>query len=115
MRKIEEELRDAINYERPFSKGNTVFHRKAGVNSDAVWELVLHGNPIAIFNMASHTPTIPEYVSLAGYPTKTTCSRLNALPGVCVNVRKGVPYLNGREIDSNGWWSPCNLHENHIA
>ena len=108
MRKIEEELRDAINYQRPFSKGNTVFHRQA--NTEYGWELVLHGNPIASFDAGSATYPIPKYISFAGWPTKTTTSRLNALPGVCVNVRKGVPYLNGREIDANGWWSPNNLN-----
>lgn len=108
MRKIEEELRDAINYQRPFSKGNTVFHRMA--NTDEGWELVLHGNPIASFDGGSATYPIPTYISFAGWPTKTTASRLNSLPGVCVSIRNGVPYLNGREIDADGWWSPGNLN-----
>lgn len=114
MRKINLAIAGAVHTFKPFSGGNTVFHRRADVNSDAVWELVLHGHPIAIFNEFSKTPTIPEYISLAGYPTKTTCSRLNALDGVSVNIRKGVPYLNGREIEVDGWWSPGNLHENHL-
>lgn len=114
MRKINLAIAGAVHTFTPFSGGNTVFHRQADVNSSAVWELVLHGHPIAIFNQASRTPTIPEYVSLAGYPTKTTCARLNSLDGVSVKVKNGTPYLNGREIDPNGWWSPCNLHENHL-
>lgn len=111
MRKIEEELRDAINYQRPFSKGNTVFHKMVMSNANAdMWELVLHGNHIATFDAASATYPIPKYVSFAGWPTKTTASRLNSLPSVCVNIRNGVPYLNGRKIDANGWWSPNNLN-----
>ena len=114
MRKIELALAGAVHNFKPFSGGNTVFHRRADVNSSAVWELVLHGHPIAIFNEFSKTPTIPEYVSFAGWPTRTTCSRLNALDGVHVNIKNGVPYVNGREVDKDGWWSPGNLHENHI-
>ena len=64
MRKIEEELRDAINFQRPFSKGNTVFHRMA--NTDYGWELVLHGNPIASFDAGAATYPIPKYISFAG-------------------------------------------------
>jgi len=111
MRKIEKELRDAINCQRPFSKGNTVFHPVAGREHE--WELVLHGNSIALFRDDGDDPSypIPDFVSLAGYTTKTTCSRLNALEGVRVHIKKGVPYLNGREIDPDGWWSPCNLHD----
>ena len=108
MRKIEKELRDAIKYRYPFSKQNTVFHRMA--NTDEGWELVLHGNPIACFDGGSKYYPIPTYVSLAGWPTKTTCSRLNALDGVELRIKKGVPYLNGREIEADGWWSPNNLH-----
>jgi len=106
MRKIDLAVSGAVHVFKPFSGGNTVFHRRADVNSDAVWELVLHGHPIAIFNQASRTPTIPEYVSLAGYQTPTTCRRLNALDGVDLRIKGGVTYLNGQEIEADGWWSP---------
>ena len=103
MRKIDLAVANAVHAFKPFSGGNTVFHRRADVNSNAVWELVLHGNPIAIFNEFSKTPTVPEYVSFAGWPTRTTCSRLNSLDGVSVNVRNGVPHLNGRAVNADGW------------
>lgn len=107
MRKIESELCNAIRNFRPFHKDNTAFVRMAGTEEG--WQLCLHGNPIACFDQDGKNPTIPTYVSLAGYPTRTTCSRLNALEEVNVRIKGGVPYLNGREIDVDGWWSPCNL------
>ena len=108
MRKIESDMVESIRNFKPFSEQNTVFHRQAGTESG--WELVLHGNVIATFDQKGKHPTIPIYVSLAGYPTKTTCSRLNALEEVNVKIKGGVPYLNGREIDVDGFWSPCNLN-----
>jgi len=63
--------------------------------------LYLHGNKIAIkFN----TGTI--YISHAGYPTRTTFERLNGIPNVRVNVKRGVVYLNGNEWD--GKWIQIN-------
>lgn len=43
-------------------------------------------------------------VSVAGYQTKTTLSRLNALPGVSVVKKKGQLYLNGEPWDGD-WGS----------
>ena len=104
MRKIEQELCAAIANRRPFSKGNTVFHRMP--NTEHGWELVLHGYVIASFDDGADFYPIPTYVNLCGWPKKTTCSRLNALAGVSVRIRKHVPYLNGKEIDSDGWFNP---------
>ena len=102
MRKIELQLREAIQNFKPFSKDNTVFHPMSGTEHG--WELVLHGNTIAIFDEGDSNPTVPKEISLAGWPTPTTCSRLNALDGVTIQIKKGVPYLNGTEIESNGWY-----------
>lgn len=106
MRKIELALAGAIHTFTPFSSGNTVFHRMT--NTDDGWELVLHGSVIATFDQKARDPTIPTYISLAGWPTKTTCSRLNVLDGVRVNIKNGIPYLNGKEIEADGWWNPRN-------
>lgn len=104
MRKIESKLRDAINNFRPFQKDNTAFIRMDGTEKG--WVLLLYGNKIATFDQGGKHPTIPTYVSLAGWNTKTTISRLNALDGVHICNKNFTPYLNGREIESDGWWSP---------
>lgn len=108
MRKIESQLREAIQNFRPFSKQNTVFARDPVTEKG--WVLYLHGNPIARFDQGGKYPTIPTYVSLAGWNSTTTRSRLNALDGVKIHNHDFIPYLNGREIESDGWWSPCNLN-----
>lgn len=104
MRKIELALAGAIHTFNRFSDSNTVFHRMDG--TDEGWELLLHGNSIAVFDSGDENPTVPLRISFAGWPTKTTCSRLNALDGVRVNIKNGVPYLNGHQIDAEGWWNP---------
>ena len=38
-------------------------------------------------------------VSTRGWNTKTTLERLNGLPGVRVNIKKGVLFLNGEPWD----------------
>lgn len=104
MRKIESELRDAIRDFRPFHKGNTAFVKHFG--SDDIWALYLHGNHIATFNRRSDTPTIPTEISLAGWNSNTTRSRLNALDGVSVHTKNFTPYLNGHEISVYGQYDP---------
>ena len=104
MRKIEHQLRTAISQFKAFSKDNTVFTRDAW--NKGKWTLLLHGNPIASFDENAKRPTVPVSISLAGWNTKTTVSRLNALDGVHICNRKFTPYLNGREIDDCGWWDP---------
>jgi len=61
--------------------------------------LCLHDNIIAQFHW-SHDE---EYLIInhAGWPTVTTKSRLNALPGVDIVQRRGVWYLNGEEWDGD--------------
>lgn len=43
-------------------------------------------------------------VSLAGWNTVTTRERLNGIPGVSVTQKNYIPYLNGKEINSNEWY-----------
>ena len=72
MRKIEEEMITAIKEARPYKKDNTKVTYDLGNNQVVIH---LHGNLIAyvdndVFNL---------YLSDAGYRTKTTKSRLNAI------------------------------------
>lgn len=53
--------------------------------------LLLHGHPIAI-----HTDKGIQ-LSTCGWKTATTKERLNALPGVHIQQKAGVWYLNGNE------------------
>lgn len=68
MRKVEEQLSQAIKECRPFSGGNTVYSPEAGT-------VTLHGNLIARISLIH-----PERSSFswAGWITPTTRSRLNA-------------------------------------
>lgn len=56
---------------------------------------MLHQHVIASFSKSGLT------ISHAGWPTATTKDRLNALPGVSINQKAGVWYLNGREWDGS--------------
>lgn len=68
-----------------------------GSNTEVVTEdgysyMYLFGNNIAI---KSDTGGIA--IRNCGYKTNTTKERLNALPGVRINQKAGVWYLNGKE------------------
>ena len=67
------------------------------VDGDAQ-EMYLHGNLIAKIDNGA------LYITLAGWPTLTTCERLNALNGVHITRRAGKAFLNGKEIDSDQWY-----------
>lgn len=56
--------------------------------------LKLHGNIIAVFNSAHGL-----YITAAGWKSNTTKERLNAIPGVSIQQKCGVWYLNGKEWD----------------
>lgn len=58
-------------------------------------KLYLHGNMIACHSDDG------IIVTLAGWPTVTTRERLNAIPGVNIVQRKGVQYMNGKELAHN--------------
>lgn len=77
-----------------FNKDNTSVDEVARNNS----ELFLHGNCIA-----SNKDGKIE-VTTAGWNTTTTRERLNGIPGVQINTRKGQLYLNGEKWDG-GWIS----------
>ena len=63
--------------------------------------LYLFGNCIAI----KKKDTGKIEVSMAGYPTVTTRERLNGIPGVRISQRKGIQYLNGKEIDTDKFYA----------
>lgn len=58
--------------------------------------LSLHGNKIAyLYNDPERTLSITN----CGWFTTTTKERLNAIPNVSIQQKKGVWYLNGKEWD----------------
>lgn len=60
--------------------------------------LKLFGNEIAFrYNDSENTVSI----SNCGYQTVTTKERLNGIPGVRINQKKGIWYLNDKEWDGS--------------
>ena len=59
-------------------------------------KLALHGNTIA-----KHRNGVLE-ITTSGWRTRTTLERLNGIPGVRVNMKKGELYLNG-EVWNGSW------------
>jgi len=59
-------------------------------------KLALHGNTIA-----KHREGVVQ-ITTAGWRTRTTFERLNGIPGVRVNTKKGELYLNG-EVWNGSW------------
>ena len=57
--------------------------------------MILHGSAIAIKDIEGFR------ITNAGWPTVTTKSRLNRLPGVHINQRNGQWYLNGNVWDGS--------------
>lgn len=77
MRKIEQQMIDAIRQRKNWKKGNTEV-RVVGNAEVHVW---LHGNLIAALTFTFPFSGYPEciWISCAGWPTRTTCSRLRTL------------------------------------
>ena len=92
MRKIEQQMVDAIHTRKSWQGGNTTVSNIDDVNS-AVY---LHGSHIADVNSRTGFVMV-NGSTLRCYPTNTTKSRLRAL-GVDVATRKGVTYLNNVAI-----------------
>lgn len=122
MRKIEQNMITAIRNLKPFNSGNTTVSVTSDPRDVKGHEInvYLHGNHIARLwysNVAGGARNMR--VSLAGWNTQTTRSRISALIGVFarigrwpdgtgVSTRKGQAYIhdaNGkRPIDDNGWY-----------
>jgi len=92
MRKVEEEMLRALQRGRSWSKGNT--------RVDGEGNVFLHGNHIARnITMGSF-----EY-RWAGWKTRTTASRLNAiLRWSSVNYKREVPYRISDGVDPYAWY-----------
>lgn len=91
MRKITKEVVQALLNHQNYSKGNTTI-----ITTDGYSSMYLYGNCIARYN-----PNGLE-INHQGYLTKTTKERLNGLPGVKIQQKNFVWYLNGKEM-LNGW------------
>ena len=90
MRKIEQQMIDAIEQGRDFTLANT--HVKIDANTAHVF---LHGNHIA--SVVQNGKVMVNLDTLRAYPTSTTKSRLRAL-GVDVFTRKDLIFVNGEII-----------------
>jgi hypothetical protein len=94
-RKITEEAIHAFMvYVKPFHKSNM----SVMIEKDVVI-LRLHGHQIARREVGSNTIEVTN----AGYFTNTTKERLNGLPGVSIQQKKGVWFLNG--VEWSGEWT----------
>jgi hypothetical protein len=67
-----------------------------------IYYLKLFGNKIAAIESDGRL-----WISNAGWDTKTTKERLNGLPGVSIQQKKGEWYLNGNQWDGN----PTYVHQ----
>jgi hypothetical protein len=92
MRKIEQQMINAIYNRERFSNGNTTVSVIDDVNSS----VYLHGNHIADVNSRTGFVMVNVY-TLRQWQTPTTKSRLRAL-GADISTRKGITYLNNVAI-----------------
>lgn len=90
MRKIEEQMVQAVFSGRNFKKSNTIVE----VKNDYSY-VYLHNNLIAMV----HRPSKKMWISNCGWFTVTTKSRLNAL-GAGIRQRAGCWYVDGVGIGS---------------
>lgn len=90
MRKTEERMLNALRESKSVSLANTY----VSVNGEEK-AIYLHNNKIALFTCGK------LYVSLCGWNTTTTRSRLRAL-GVNITTKQGVPYIGGKSVSSWG-------------
>ena len=88
MRKIEQQMLNAIHNRKAWQSGNTTVSPIDDVNS----AVFLHGNHIADVNSRNGFVMV-NTATLARWSTPTTKSRLRAL-GANVTTRKGITYLN---------------------
>lgn len=98
MRKITQESIEAfLNFEK-FNKQNMSVSVSENEAGERIAYLELHGNVIAKIGDNDGL-----YITNAGWQTNTTKERLNALPGVSIQQKNFVWYLNGKEWD--GEWA----------
>ena len=91
MRKIEQEMLNAIKARRTWSSSNTQV-----VKGDTdILSVRLHGNTIA-WVQPDGTVEVNE-ATFYNWPTRTTASRLRAL-GVTASIHKGAPCIDGKPL-----------------
>ena len=93
MRLIEQQMNEAVNTQSNWSKDSTMVTYQP---LDNVSYIYLHGNHIATYSHLG-LEVFPNLDTLAQWPTVTTKSRLRAL-GVNVYTRKGITYVNDKEV-----------------
>jgi len=99
MRKIEQEMLNAIREGKHWTKDNTMVEINTRVGEDRKnYMVVLHGNPIA----TGYVGETPSQVAFCGWVTHTTLSRLRAL-GVNVYTKNWEPYVDGKKVSEHGW------------
>lgn len=99
MRKIEQQMIEAIREKRDWKSGNTeVLHSiHDGINYAAIY---LHTNWIAVATpdtWDAYPYAQPNRAMFKAYPTRTTRSRLRAL-GVNASIKDGVAHIDGMEV-----------------
>lgn len=93
MRVIEKKMLEAIKAKKDWLMDNTQVIYYPDTNSSGIF---LHSNHIATYWHSIDCLKVDRF-TLARWPSSTTKSRLRAL-GVNVYTRKGVTYLNDKEI-----------------
>ena len=118
MRKIAQDAARAFCNNRKFSRSNTQGRISTTIGDQPMTELILHGHIIARRRNGQ------LFVTLAGWPTVTTKSRLNALMAECHRSirffqRDYEQYLGNvigdqwtKQIDSRSWYKVHDLHPN---
>jgi len=97
MRKIEEQMLNAIRERKNWTSGNTgVFFENPGNPYGPRSEIYLHGNHIADF-WHNHSEVEVDVRTLKQWPTMTTKSRLRAL-GVDLVQKQGRLFINNQEV-----------------
>lgn len=92
MSKISDESVRAFMNAESFCRDNTC----VTVNEEGTSHLTLHNNQIA-----KRTDSGDIYINDGGWHTKTTSSRLNAIPGLTLKQKKGGWILNGKVWDGS--------------
>jgi len=90
MRKIEQQMVNAIKSHTSFSSGNT----QVSIDANTA-HVFLHGNHIA--SVVNNNKVMLNLNTLKQYPTNTTKSRLRAL-GVNICTKQGVIFIDGKEV-----------------
>ena len=78
-----------------YNKGNGNFSNTSVITEGNITKMFLHGNLIAKLENDK------LFITNAGWKSKTTKERLNALKGVNILQKKGEWFLNGEKWDGN--------------